>query len=375
VSGIYFHIPYCKKACHYCDFHFSTVLNTREEMVAAMLSELELRKAELALTTVESIYFGGGTPSILSTKHIAELLSTVRSEFTVSDQAEITLEANPDDLTKTALQDWKDIGINRLSIGLQSFHDADLTWMNRAHNSQEALNAVWEAREIGFQNLTVDLIYGLPNWVADEWAQNLAELKKLNVPHFSAYILTVEEKTALGVKVNKGLERVATDVQIEGEYSQLTAFAKEQGYQHYEVSNFALPGERSRHNGNYWKGAAYLGIGPGAHSFDGKTRRWNVSNNNRYINALKSDASYFETELLSRYDQYNEHIMTRLRTAEGIDLAESKSLYGLRPDQVEPLFWNDLVKEGSVIEINGRFRVTENAWLVSDRIASDLFAI
>lgn len=375
MAGIYFHIPYCKQACHYCDFHFSTVLNTRDEMVEAMLREVENRASELASKEVESIYFGGGTPSILSVQQIDALLSKVHSSFTVAEGAEITLEANPDDLSPTALQDWKDIGINRLSIGLQSFHNEDLTWMNRAHNSEEALNAVWEAREVGFENLTVDLIYGLPTWKGDEWQQNLEELKKLNVPHFSAYILTVEEKTALGVMVSKGLERVATDDQIETEYQQLTTFAKEQGYEHYEVSNFALPGNRSRHNGNYWKGAPYLGIGPGAHSFDGKQRRWNVSNNNIYIKSLKSDASYFETEDLSRFDQYNEHIMTQLRTAEGIDLDECKSIYGLRPDEVEPLFWFDLIEEGKLIGINGRFRVTEAAWLVSDRIASDLFAI
>ncbi len=375
MAGIYFHIPYCKQACHYCDFHFSTVLNTREEMVEAMLREVESRSSELASAEIQSVYFGGGTPSILSVQQIDALLSKVRSSFALAEGAEITLEANPDDLSPTALQDWKDIGINRLSIGLQSFHNEDLTWMNRAHNSEEALNAVWEAREVGFENLTVDLIYGLPTWKGDEWQQNLEELKKLNVPHFSAYILTVEEKTALGVNVSKGLERVASDQQIEEEYLQLTNFAKEQGYEHYEVSNFALAGNRSRHNGNYWKGAPYLGIGPGAHSFDGKQRRWNVSNNNIYIKSLKSDASYFETEDLSRFDQYNEHIMTRLRTAEGIDLEECKSLYGLRPDEVEPLFWNDLIEEGKLIGINGRFRVTEAAWLVSDRIASDLFAI
>ncbi|MDG1260179.1 MAG: radical SAM family heme chaperone HemW [Flavobacteriales bacterium] len=375
MAGIYLHIPYCKQACHYCDFHFSTVLNSREDMVGSMLQEIEQRADELKGQTVTTIYFGGGTPSILSTQHLDELLVKMRRSFTLAEAVEVTLEANPDDLNSTQLNDWKDIGINRLSIGLQSFHDSDLKWMNRAHNQVEALNAVWAARDAGFHNLTIDLIYGLPTWKGNEWEQNLLELGKLDVPHFSAYILTVEDKTALGASVAKGKEKIVSDVRIEQQYEQLTAFAKANGYNHYEVSNFSKPGHSSQHNSNYWNRVAYIGIGPGAHSFDGSKRAWNIANNPRYIKAIKDGSPFSEEENLSRFDQYNEYIMTRLRTASGIDLVGCKSLFGLRPDEVEPLLWKDLVKEGKLEMVNDRYRVTEKAWLVSDRIASDLFAI
>lgn len=344
-------------------------------MVGSMLQEIEQRADELKGQTVTTIYFGGGTPSILSTQHLDELLVKMRRSFTLAEAVEVTLEANPDDLNSTQLNDWKDIGINRLSIGLQSFHDSDLKWMNRAHNQAEALNAVWAARDAGFHNLTIDLIYGLPTWKGNEWEQNLVELGKLDVPHFSAYILTVEDKTALGASVAKGKEKIVSDVRIEQQYEQLTAFAKANGYNHYEVSNFSKPGHSSQHNSNYWNRVAYIGIGPGAHSFDGSKRAWNIANNPRYIKAIKDGSPFSEEENLSRFDQYNEYIMTRLRTASGIDLVGCKSLFGLRPDEVEPLLWKDLVKEGKLELVNDRYRVTEKAWLVSDRIASDLFAI
>jgi oxygen-independent coproporphyrinogen-3 oxidase len=376
MGGIYFHIPYCKQACHYCDFHFSTVLSTRDDLLKAMRAELSSRRNARMEGQLQSIYFGGGTPSILTVDELKSLLDDTRQHFSVAEDAEFTLEANPDDLHDAdKLREWRDMGINRLSIGLQSFHDADLQWMNRAHNRNEALTAVQRAQDAGFEALTVDLIYGLPNWTGGEWEHNLAELEKLNVPHFSAYILTVEDKTALGHQVKTGKQRMTDDSAIEQQYALLCDWAKTQGYDHYEVSNFAREGKRAVHNSAYWTGAPYLGIGPGAHSYAEAQRRWNVASNTRYIRAFQREESYFETEELTLKDRYNEYLMTGLRTARGISLEEAEQRYGLRPDRAEPAAWQALLSAGHLIQLNDHYRIPEPRWLLGDGISSELFAV
>ncbi len=386
MSGIYFHIPYCKQACHYCDFHFSTVLSTRDELLKAMRAELFSRSPDNNRDArmdgpLQSIYFGGGTPSILTLDELQALLDDTHRHFSVTEDAEITLEANPDDLHDAdKLRAWRDMGINRLSIGLQSFHDADLQWMNRAHNRNEALAAVQRAQDAGFEALTVDLIYGLPNWSDDEWEQNLRELEKLQVPHFSAYILTVEDKTALGHQVKTGKQRMTDDSAIEQQYALLCDWAKAQGYDHYEVSNFARVGKRAVHNSAYWTGAPYLGIGPGAHSYSAAQRRWNVASNTRYIRASRllsgqREESYFETEELTLKDRYNEYLMTGLRTARGISLEEAEERFGMRPDRAEPETWQHLINSGQLSEVKGRYRIPEPHWLMGDGISSGLFVV
>lgn len=373
MTGVYLHIPYCRQACHYCDFHFSTVLRTKDQMVNAMVFEIEQRIPEIGI--VHSIYFGGGTPSILEPSEIARLLNAIYKKSSVASNAEITLEANPDDLTPERLSAWKSMGINRLSIGVQSFHNHDLRWMNRAHNAEEALSALDKARHAGFETLTIDLIYGLPTWQHNEWEENLAQLFDLKPTHFSAYILTIEEKTVLGKMARKNKLAPVEDETIAVQYAQLTNAASNAGYEHYEVSNFALPHHRAAHNSAYWAGTPYVGIGPGAHSFRENTRRWNLSSNPAYLKALLSGSRYWEEEELSTTDHYNEHLMTSLRTSRGLSLSETSALYGMRPDTLEPQEWTRLIHEGLLIEVEGRFIVPEHHWLWADRIASDLFAV
>lgn len=377
MSGIYFHIPYCKQACHYCDFHFSTVLSTRDDLLKAMRAELSLRKNARMEGQLQSIYFGGGTPSILSVDELKSLLDDTYEHFSVAPDAEITLEANPDDLHNAdKLRAWRDMGINRLSIGLQSFHDADLKWMNRAHNAGEALAAVERARAAGFDRLTLDLIYGLPHWHADEWAQNLDTLFSLGVDHFSAYILTVEDNTALGKNVARGKQRVTDDNAIEAQYQLLCERAKAAGYSHYEVSNFGLPGRMAAHNSAYWRGEHYLGIGPGAHSFDGQTRRWNIASNPRYLKLVGSSELWYETEQLTPIDRHNERLLTRLRTSRGIDLADFIECGSPAEHPETAEVWKHLLDRGDlVLTDSGRYRIPEHRWLVADGVAGDLFVL
>lgn len=381
MGSIYFHIPYCKQACHYCDFHFSTVLSTRDELLKAMRNELFSRSPDSNRDAwmdgpLQSIYFGGGTPSILTVDELRSLLNDTRQHFSVAPEAEITIEANPDDLHDAdKLRAWREMGINRLSIGLQSFHDDDLLWMNRAHNQTEAFAAVQRAQDAGFEALTADLIYGLPNWTGGEWEHNLRELEKLHVPHFSAYILTVEDKTALGHQVRTGKQRMTDDSAIEQQYALLCDWAQSNGYDHYEVSNFARAGKRAVHNSAYWTGASYLGIGPGAHSFSAAQRRWNVASNTHYIRAFQREEPYFETEELTLKDRYNEYLMTGLRTAHGISLHEAERLYHLRPDHEESELWHALQENGELIQVGDRYRIPEPNWLLGDRISSELFAV
>jgi oxygen-independent coproporphyrinogen-3 oxidase len=375
MAGIYVHIPYCKQACTYCDFHFSTAMNTRNELVPALVMELSGRQAEIK-KEIASIYFGGGTPSLLEPDELARILDAIHQLFTVANDAEITLEANPDDLDVFKLNAWMRLGVNRLSIGIQSFHDADLVWMNRAHTASEAQNAVDRARDAGFTNLTVDLIYGLPRWVGGEWEANLERLLALQVPHFSAYILTVEDRTVLGRNVAKGKQRLADDAVIAGQYGLLCSSALTAGYAHYEVSNFAHPHAMAKHNAAYWTGHAYLGIGPGAHSFDGSVRRWNISSNRGYIQAIAGNRSFSESETLTPIDRHNEQLLTGLRTARGIALTDFSASVSPAEHPDSQHEWSKLLAAGDVtLQPNGRYRIPEARWLFADQIAGSLFVV
>jgi oxygen-independent coproporphyrinogen-3 oxidase len=372
---LYIHIPYCKQACHYCDFHFSTTMDTRARLVPALVDELRLRADELT-GTVDSVYFGGGTPSLLSAQELELLFLGMDELLTRHPEAEVTLEANPDDLSAEKLALWKSVGVNRLSIGIQSFHEDDLRWMNRAHTADEALRAVDRARTAGFERLTLDLIYGLPHWTNNRWEANLRELFALEPDHFSAYILTVEPKTALGKRVAQGKQPVADDNQIEREYALLCAMAADAGYRHYEVSNFAQPGKRAAHNSAYWEGETYVGIGPGAHSFDGQHRRWNIASNTAYLRHMSAGTPFWEGETLTPTDRHNERLLTGLRTARGIDLT-SFTECGSPAEHLETAaIWRRLVDSGDIIATaDDRFRIPESRWLMADGVAGELFVV
>lgn len=372
MAGIYLHIPFCKQQCTYCDFHFSTTFDVyRDEMLSTISTELSARVDYLEQKPIRTIYFGGGTPSILKKEEIAKLLDTVHSKFKVESDAEISLEANPDDISIDSLREWKELGINRLSIGLQSFKAADLEWMNRAHSVEEAQNCVRLAQSEGFDNLTVDLIYGLPNLTMEEWRDHIQTVIDFDVPHISAYCLTVEEKTALHKMVTAGkIDSVSDDVQSE-QFIMLLEMLEANGYAQYEISNFSKRGYESKHNGNYWKGEWYLGVGPSAHSFNGTSRRWNVANNRRYMKALTEEVEYSETEVLSAENQFNERILTGLRTIAGVNLDELDAI------SVPPAAFFDkvesFIRSKWMTQEKGVISLTKEGRLRADYIASELF--
>jgi oxygen-independent coproporphyrinogen-3 oxidase len=386
LAGIYIHIPFCKQACYYCNFHFSTSLALKEKITHAIIKELEIRSivpskeaqngTEIILfdnEVIETIYFGGGTPSLLSKSEIESILSAVRNNYTVDANAEITIEANPDDISMQKLTEWKDAGINRLSIGIQSFIERDLLWMNRAHNASQALECIRLAREAGFDNFSIDLIFGTPHLSNEEWKSNVQKVIDMNVPHISSYALTVEPKTALQkMIVLKKKEDVNTDIQA-AQYTMLMQMLRDAGYEHYEISNFAKPGFRSRHNSSYWQGKKYIGIGPSAHSYNGKMRMWNKANNTIYINFIDQNIIPFETETLTRPQQLNEYIMTSLRTIEGLDLRFIENHFSLEErKRIENLIEKEVGKEKISIE-EEKIILTDEGKLFADGIAVQLF--
>jgi oxygen-independent coproporphyrinogen-3 oxidase len=374
MSGIYFHIPFCKQACHYCNFHFSTSLRLKEGVISAMLKELEARRDYLPETSLSSIYFGGGTPSLLDEQDIDRFFKHIERYFTIEEGAEITLEANPDDLDHEKLKMLANSPINRLSIGIQSFKEEDLTFMNRAHNAKEARHCIDDALKMGFKDFSIDLIYGSPTTSDEDWATNLAIALDYNTPHLSCYALTVEEKTALHHFVATGKSPAVDEEKAARQFQYLMNTAKSAGYQHYEISNFALPGRYAKHNTSYWQRAPYLGIGPAAHSFNGLSRQWNIANNALYIKALEATPplSFFEEELLSKDDRYNEYIMTGLRTMWGVNLAQIKEL----GEQYASYFQKhseSLLKEGTLRTDNATFYLSDEGRLLADGIAASLF--
>jgi oxygen-independent coproporphyrinogen III oxidase len=371
MAGIYIHIPFCKQACHYCNFHFSTNKQLMPQMVQAIVAEAKLRSNYLT-ENVETIYFGGGTPSLLQIEDLKFEIENLRKLFTVNENAEITLEANPDDITEEKLIAWKGLGINRLSIGVQSFVEADLQWMNRAHNSMQALNSLQLAVQY-FENITLDLIYGTPTLTDENWKRNLEKAFQLNIPHLSCYALTVEPKTALEKMIlTKQLQNVDTDKQAR-QFKILTQLTAAAGYLHYEISNFAKPGFKSQHNSSYWQGKHYLGLGPSAHSFNGSSRQWNIANNALYLKSIEAGIIPFEIENLTPTQQLNEYIMTSLRTMEGLSLTKVKVDFGVaKAEQLLKLAAKWLAANKMTL-VNDYLQLTAKGKFFADGIASDIF--
>lgn len=373
---IYIHIPFCKQKCSYCNFHFSTSLNFKDEMIRAMKNEIRLRKDELQNKSLKSLYFGGGTPSILSADEIRLLIDEVLKYFSFDSDIEVTLEANPDDLDKSFLKLLAQSPINRLSIGTQSFFEEDLRLMNRAHNASEAEDSIKRAQDFGFENLSIDLIYGSPTSNLEIWKENLRKTIALEVPHISSYALTVEPKTALENWISKGKVASPKEEEQNKEFYYLSDFLKDNGFEHYEVSNFAKPGFHSRHNSAYWKYKEYLGIGPSAHSYNGfDVRSWNVANNQQYIKKLHTGILAKEEEILSQYDQFNEMIMIGLRTIWGVDIESLNSKFN---DQIIEHFQHEIkskIEEGILIKEDNHLKIPEKHWFMADGIASDLFLV
>ena len=330
MAGIYIHIPFCKQRCTYCDFYKETGSNNNQidAFVDALIQEIQLRKSYLNGDDISTVYFGGGTPSVLNFNQFKKIFNVIYNCFNVEDDAEITMEANPDDLTEVYLKTLSPLPFNRLSIGIQSFNDAHLKKINRRHDAQQAKDAVINARKHGFKNISIDLIYALPGQTIDDWKYQLEEAFKLNVEHISAYGLTYEEGTALWKQRNKGLVKVTEDEVTLQMFDYMRLQMSEKGFESYEISNYAKPGFRSRHNSAYWQFVPYLGLGPSAHSFDGKSRQWNISSQQKYTEGISIFKPLFEKEILSEQDFYNDFIMVSLRTKEGIDLIRLKNRFG-----------------------------------------------
>ncbi|MCL4856264.1 MAG: radical SAM family heme chaperone HemW, partial [Flavobacteriales bacterium] len=321
MAGIYLHIPFCKQKCSYCDFHFSTSLKNKKALIAAMLKEIVLKRNDLK-EPISTIYFGGGTPSILGIDELKLLIDALNKNYAIAKEVELTVECNPDDLTKQKLDELKSAGVNRLSIGVQSFFDDDLQFFNRAHAANEAEQSILMSQDAGFDNITIDLIYGTPTLTQQKWEKNLKKVEELNIPHLSAYSLTIEPKTAINHQVKTKKIQLLPEEEVVLQFNRLMDFTESIGLKQYEISNFAKEGFVSQHNSNYWKGIAYLGFGPSAHSFVGNKRLWNVSNNPKYINAIENNTLFFEEEIIDENTAYNEYVLTRLRTIWGIDIMD-----------------------------------------------------
>jgi oxygen-independent coproporphyrinogen III oxidase len=373
VFGVYLHIPFCRKACHYCDFHFSISLRTKEAVIEAMEKEIEMALPAFGEGTVRTIYFGGGTPGMLPPGDIERLLMAIRRSAPVSPEAEVTLEANPDDVTLETARAWLQTGVNRLSIGIQSFRDNDLKWMNRTHDSDAARKAIQTARDAGFVNITADLIYGLPDLSPLAWEENIREMFAMELPHISSYCLTLEPRTALADMVRKGTQAEPDDARAEEHYFTLVRMLTEAGYLHYEVSNFSRPGFESKHNHAYWEQLPYVGIGPSAHSFDGKQRWWNVANNSLYARALSEGRLPRTTETLQPHDRFNEALLLGLRTARGIDLSFIRNQFGIDLSEKYKAFISGLLAEGKAIADDNCLRLTDRGMWSADGIAGEMF--
>ena len=375
MAGIYLHIPYCKQKCTYCNFHFSTNTKNVNEMINAMLIEIENKKDYLFNKEIETIYFGGGTPSFIQTSHINSLIKKIFSLYQVKVDAEITLELNPDDISENKLRELKSTGINRLSIGVQSFHDEDLKFMNRSHDGNMARKSIAIAKKLGFKNITIDLIYGLPNLSNKKWEENLNAIKQLKINHFSAYALTVEPKTKLDYLIkNKKLDPIS-DEKIEEHFKILQEISERIGFVQYEISNFCKDKVISKHNSSYWKRKKYIGIGPSAHSFNGNSRQWNIKSNSKYILKLKNQQEYYEIEKLSENEKYNEYVLTTLRTMWGINQKYLTKNYNKKINLKFTSLIKKWVESGDVIKENENFKLSKKGMLMADGIASDLFVI
>lgn len=375
MSGIYIHIPFCKQACHYCDFHFSTSMKKKDDMVLALAKEIGMRKPFISVqddNIIETIYFGGGTPSVLSNEEINFLISEVYKNYKVVENPEITLEANPDDLSAERILELSKSPINRLSIGIQSFYEEDLKMMNRAHNSAEAKKCLEEATKY-FDNISLDLIYGIPGMSNEMWRQNIQTALDFGIPHISSYALTVEPKTALSKLIQTGKVAEPQDEVASNHFMILVEMLQNNGFIHYELSNFGKENYFSKNNSAYWLGKKYIGIGPSAHSYDGEKRGWNIANNSLYIKAIQNNELPIETEILTISDRYNEYIMTGLRTIWGVSLERIEKEFGLEylnylQKQAQKFLNDDLLSIG-----NNILKPTPKGKFLTDGIASDLF--
>ena len=373
-GAIYIHIPFCKQACHYCDFHFSTSMKRKEEIVLALIREIQLRKNEFHGEIIETIYFGGGTPSVLTNAEILSLIEAVYENFEVIENPEITLEANPDDLSEERIIALSETPINRLSIGVQSFFEDDLKLMNRAHNSDEAQKSLAIATKY-FDNISVDLIYGIPGLTNEMWLENIETALRFGIPHISSYALTVEPKTALHKLIQTGKIAEPKDDVAQDHFEVLVRTLTDNGFIHYELSNFGKPDYFSQNNSSYWLGKKYLGIGPSAHSFDGKSRSWNIANNMLYLKSISADKLPHEIEILTQQDRYNEYVMTGLRTIWGVSLERIEKEFGKD-------YLNYLLNQADKFLIDGLLSIAENVMtttakgkFLADGIASDLFLV
>jgi oxygen-independent coproporphyrinogen-3 oxidase len=374
MAGIYVHIPFCKKRCSYCDFHFSTTFSSyREKLIAAICSELIIRKSELHDTLVETVYFGGGTPSLLTKEELTFIMSTIRDYFHLADTPEITFEVNPDDATEENLIAWKALGINRLSIGLQSFQEADLTWMNRSHSIQQGEMAVSLAQAQGFDNISIDLIYGLPELSNEQWIAHLNKALSLDVQHISSYCLTIEPKTALNDFVAKGKLIRPTEDQQSEQFELLVDTLADAGFEQYEISNFAKDQKYAKHNSAYWNFSPYIGVGPSAHSFNGHQRRWNVANNTKYYQHVGKNQDWFELENLSESEKWNEYFLTGLRTKWGILKKNIQEMGGMSSSELTLM--DTYLKDEWMFEMDASFVLTEKGKLQADGIASSFFRL
>ncbi|MDP2161839.1 MAG: radical SAM family heme chaperone HemW [Flavobacterium sp.] len=374
MSGLYIHIPFCKQACHYCDFHFSTSMKKKDEMVWALAKEIQLRKEEFKNEIIETIYFGGGTPSVLAIEDLRLLIDAVFKNYNVIENPEITVEANPDDLSNNLIIELSNNRINRLSIGIQSFFEDDLKMMNRAHNADEAKNCLEEATK-HFDNISLDLIYGIPGMSNKKWIQNIETALSFGIPHISSYALTVEPKTALHSFIQKGVIPPPEDEVAQEHFEILVEKLEEAGFIHYELSNFGKENYFSKNNSSYWLGKKYIGIGPSAHSYDGEKRGWNVSNNSLYIKSIQEGKLPIETETLSKTDRYNEYVMTGLRTIWGISLDRIQTEFGQTYLEYLNQQAAKYIEDHLLFVDENILRTTRKGKFLSDGIASDLFLL
>jgi oxygen-independent coproporphyrinogen III oxidase len=372
MAGIYIHIPFCKQACYYCDFHFSTSLTYKAQLLDALQREIKLQKDFLGGQTIETIYFGGGTPSLLAGEEISRLIIAITDLHTVSSDAEITLEANPDDLDLQRIRALKQTPVNRFSIGIQSFFDEDLAWMNRAHRSSQAEDSVKRSQDAGFENITADLIYGYPLLTDQKWKHNLDKIFEMQIPHVSSYSMTVEPRTALASFIKKKEQPPMSEDQSAAQFLELMDAMQMHGFEHYEISNFSRPGHHSRHNTNYWKGVKYLGIGPSAHSYDGQKRQWNIASNAKYMEAVAAGSIPAEIEILTETNRLNEYIMTSLRTIWGLETAKLNEIARGASDQLLKEA-SKYLEKGWLHMQNDTIYLTRTGKLYADHIASALF--
>ena len=375
MAGIYLHIPFCKQACHYCDFHFSVNQDKKNDLVAALLKEASIRKEELQNEAIKTIYFGGGTPSLLSADALLRIFDTLAENYNLSALQEVTLEANPDDLTATYLRELRHTPVNRLSIGIQSFREVDLKLMNRAHDAKQALRCVPESADIGFENISIDLIYGIQGLSQADWIKNLTTAFDLPIAHLSSYCLTVEPKTKLAKLVSSGELPAVNDESAANHFETLIEITEAAGIPWYEVSNFAKPGMESKHNSSYWANEHYVGLGPGAHSFNGVKRSWNVSSNTAYIQQIDKNVVPSESEVLTSEEKFNEYLLTALRTRKGLLFTDlNNRCEAAKINEIKAVL-QEKAAQGLVTIHNDGAVLTTKGLLFADAIASSLFIV